>query len=165
MSTYRSRTLYLMSCGMAVALSIGAMIAGCNRDSTTSSNNGNSNTTTTQATRKLAFVTNNASDYWKTAAAGVHKYEKESGVTVDIKLPPNGKVEEQNQMLEELVSQGYDGIAVSVIAPEDQIGEMNRAAAKCNVICFDSDCPKSNRLCYIGTNNVVAGNRRWGSRS
>ena len=26
---------------------------------------------------KLAFVTNNASDFWKIAAAGVHKYENE----------------------------------------------------------------------------------------
>jgi ribose transport system substrate-binding protein len=127
------------------------MIVGCNRESASSSNS------TTQAAKKYAFVTNNPSDYWKTAAAGVHKYEKEAGVTVDIKLPPNGKVEEQNQMLEELVAQGYDGIAVSVIAPDDQIAEINKAAAKANVICFDSDCPKSNRLCYIGTNNVEAG--------
>jgi ribose transport system substrate-binding protein len=156
LNTYSSRTLGIVSSGLAVALSIGAMIVGCNRESTSTSNN-NSSSTTTQATRKFAFVTNNASDYWKTAAAGVHKYEKESGVTVDIKLPPNGKVEEQNQMLEDLAAQGYDGIAVSVIAPDDQISAMNQAASKANVICFDSDCPKSNRLCYIGTNNVVAG--------
>ena len=32
---------------------------------------------------KLAFVTNNASDFWKIAAAGVHKYEKEAGVQID----------------------------------------------------------------------------------
>src|SRR5258705_13709187 len=94
---------------------------------------------------KLAFVTNNASEFWKIAAAGVHKYEKESGVQVDIKMPPNGKVEEQNQILENLVSQGYSGIAISVIAPDDQIDAINKAAAKGNVICFDSDAPKSNR--------------------
>ena len=68
---------------------------------------------------KLAFVTNNASEFWKIAAAGVHKYEKEAGVQVDIKMPPNGKTEEQNGYLENLVSQGYNGIAVSVIAPAD----------------------------------------------
>ena len=33
---------------------------------------------------KLAFVTNNASEFWKIAAAGVHKYEKESKIQVDI---------------------------------------------------------------------------------
>ena len=106
---------------------------------------------------KLAFVTNNASEFWKIAAAGVHKYEKESGVQVDIKMPPNGKTEEQNGILENLASQGYNGIAVSSIAPNDQVGNINRAAKSSNLICFDSDCPKSNRILYIGTNNFQAG--------
>ena len=55
---------------------------------------------------KLAFVTNNASEFWKIAAAGVHKYEKEGKVQVDIKMPPNGTTEEQNQILENLVEPG-----------------------------------------------------------
>jgi ribose transport system substrate-binding protein len=106
---------------------------------------------------KLAFVTNNASDFWKIAAAGVHKYEQESGVHVDIKMPPTGTVTEQKQILENLVSQGYDGIAVSVIAPDDEIEEINRAAAKAKLITHDSDAPKSKRLLYVGTNNYQAG--------
>src|SRR5207247_8850270 len=109
------------------------------------------------ANLKLAFVTNNASEFWKIAAAGVHKYEKEAGVQVDIKMPPNGKVEEQNQIIENLVTQGYNGIAVSAIAPNDQIGAINKAAAKTIVICHDSDAPNSNRKLYIGTNNFEAG--------
>src|SRR5712671_4110389 len=87
---------------------------------------------------KLAFVTNNASEFWKIAAAGVHRYEKEAGVQVDLKMPPHGKGEEQNQIIESLVSQGYSGIAVSAIAPNDQVGAINKAAAKTVVICFDS---------------------------
>jgi ribose transport system substrate-binding protein len=132
---------------LAIVVTIG--LAGCNREKGTS--------TATKAEKKFAFVTNNASEFWKIASAGVHKYEKESGVTVDIKMPPNGKVEEQNQILEDLASQGYNGIAVSVIAPSAQIEQINAAAAKTNVICFDSDCPKSKRLAYIGTNNFEAG--------
>ncbi|MDB5356897.1 MAG: ABC-type sugar transport system, periplasmic component [Phycisphaerales bacterium] len=106
---------------------------------------------------KLAFVTNNASDFWKIAAAGVHKYEQESGVHVDIKMPPTGSVAEQKQILENLVSQGYNGIAISVIAPPDETEEVNRAARKTNVITHDSDAPQSNRLLYVGTNNYQAG--------
>ncbi len=106
---------------------------------------------------KLAFVTNNASEFWKIAAAGVHKYEQESKVQVDIKMPPSGTTEEQNQILENLSSQGYDGIAVSAIAPSDQVPVLNKVAAKSKLITFDSDAPKSNRLLYIGTNNYEAG--------
>ena len=106
---------------------------------------------------KLAFVTNNTSEFWKIAAAGVHKYEHEGKVQVDIKMPPNGTPEDQNQILQNLSSQGYDAIAVSVIAPNDQIGVLNKVAEKSHLITFDSDAAKSNRLLYIGTNNYAAG--------
>lgn len=108
-------------------------------------------------TPRLAFVTNNASEFWKIAAKGLEKAEKELGAKVDLKLPPTGKVEEQTRILEDLISQGYDGIAISVLSPEDQVRDLNQAAAKTNVITHDSDAPKSNRLVYIGTNNYEAG--------
>ncbi len=88
---------------------------------------------------KLAFVTNNTSEFWKIAAAGVHKYEQEAKVQVDIKLPPNGTPEDQNQILQNLSSQGYDAIAVSVIAPNDQTGVLNKIAEKSTLLTFDSD--------------------------
>jgi len=106
---------------------------------------------------KMAFVTNNASEFWKIASAGVHKYEQEAGVKVDIFLPTNGTVEEQNRILDDLMSQGYGAIAISVIAPRAQVSIVNRAAEKAKVICFDSDAAKSKRLAYIGTDNFVAG--------
>jgi ribose transport system substrate-binding protein len=108
---------------------------------------------------KLAFVTNNTSEFWKIAANGVHKYEQEGKVQVDIKMPPNGKTEEQNQILENLVSQGYDAIAVSVIAPKDQIPVLNNAASKTKLITFDSDAAESKRLLYVGTINYEAGKK------
>ena len=106
---------------------------------------------------KLAFVTNNASEFWKIAQAGVRKYEQESKVQVDVKMPPNGTTAEQNQILENLASQGYDAIAVSAIAPSDQVPVLDKIAAKTKLITFDSDAPASKRLLYIGTNNVEAG--------
>lgn len=106
---------------------------------------------------KLAFVTNNASEFWKIASNGIHKYEREAKVQVDIKMPSNGKTEEQNQIVENLVSQGYDAIAVSVIAPKDQTAILNRAAEKTRLITFDSDAPETKRLLYIGTINYEAG--------
>ena len=106
---------------------------------------------------KLAFVTNNPSQFWTIAEAGLRKYEKEGKVQVDLKMPPNGTPEDQNQILQNLASQGYDAIAVSVIAPKDQLNVLNEVAAKTNLLTFDSDADKSNRLLYIGTNNFEAG--------
>lgn len=130
----------------AAAVALLAASAGCNRHESAESK-----------VVKLAFVTNNSSEFWKIAAAGVHRYELESKTQVDIKMPATGTTEEQNQILENLASQGYDAIAVSVIAPNDQVPVLNRVAEKTKLITFDSDAPKSNRLLYIGTNNYEAG--------
>ena len=105
---------------------------------------------------KLAFLTNNASEFWKIAQAGVRKYELESKVQVDVILP-DGSVADQNKKLEELASQNYDAIAVSVVAPSDQIRKLDEVAQKTKLITFDSDAPASKRLLYIGTNNREAG--------
>jgi ribose transport system substrate-binding protein len=112
---------------------------------------------------KLAFVTNNPSQFWKIAEAGIRKYEKEAKIQVDFKMPPNGTPEDQNQILQNLASQSYDAIAVSVIAPKDQLRVLNEVAAKTNLITFDSDADQSKRLLYIGTNNFEAG-RALGER-
>ena len=142
--------LFAATCGLALASgckgespSAGTGVAGARGDSA--------------KPVKLAFVTNNASEFWKIAAAGIHKYEKEAKVQVDLKMPPNGTTEEQNQLLENLSSQGYDAIAVSAIAPNDQVPVLDQVAAKGKLITFDSDAPKSKRLLYIGTNNYEAG--------
>jgi ribose transport system substrate-binding protein len=105
---------------------------------------------------KLAFVTNNTSEFWRIAQAGVRKYEKESKVQVDVILP-DGTVADQNEKLEELASQRYDAIAVSLIAPADQSNKVDEVAEKTHLITFDSDAPASKRLLYIGTNNFEAG--------
>ncbi|MBV9949166.1 MAG: sugar-binding protein [Myxococcales bacterium] len=140
------RSCKLGAITLAAAVWVLLGIVGCNRSEGA-------------ATRivKLAFVTNNSSEFWKIAAAGVRKYEQEGKVQVDIKMPSMGATEEQNQILENLASQGYDAIAVSAIAPNDQVPVLDRVAQKLALITFDSDSPRSKRLLYIGTNNFEAG--------
>jgi ribose transport system substrate-binding protein len=145
--------------GLCAALSAVLPLSGCNKSQGNAGAQADASAQPEQTQKivKLAFVTNNASEFWKIAAAGVRKYEKESKVQVDVKMPANGTTEEQNQILENLASQGYDGIAVSAIAPNDQVPVLDRIAAKTKLITFDSDAPKSKRLLYIGTNNYQAG--------
>jgi ribose transport system substrate-binding protein len=109
------------------------------------------------ASVRLAFVTNNASPFWRVAEAGLRKYEKDAGIQVDMKMPHNGTVEDQNQILQSLSSQGYQAIAVSVISPKDQLGLLNDIARKTSLITVDSDAAESKRLLYIGTDNFEAG--------
>ncbi len=108
--------------------------------------------------RKLAFVTNNASDFWTIARKGTEKADKEfEDVTVEFKIPGEGTAADQKRVLDDLVATGVDGIAVSPVDPTNQTEYINELAKKTLVITQDSDAPKSNRAVYVGTNNVDAG--------
>ncbi len=106
---------------------------------------------------KLAFLTNNTAAFWNIAKAGVEKAEKELGVRVDFKTPPNGKVEEQTQYLEDYVAQEYDAVAISPIDADNMAALLDKVSAYYAVFCHDADAPKSKRLAYIGTDNYTAG--------
>jgi ribose transport system substrate-binding protein len=140
--------------GLVVALGVASALGGCSKKSSTGESGGGS---APQKLVKLAFISNNTSEFWKIAGAGIHKYEKEGKVQVDLKMPAGGTAESQNQILQDLSAQGYDGIAISVIAPNDQVAVLDKVAEKSNLITVDSDAPKSKRQLYIGTNNFAAG--------
>lgn len=105
----------------------------------------------------VAFVTNNVSDFWTIAKAGVQQAEKDFHVTCDFKMPTQGTALEQKEILQDLATRGVTGVAISPVSPDNQTEVLNQAAAKMRLICMDSDAPKSKRLCYVGTSNYAAG--------
>src|ERR1035437_6941571 len=112
---------------------------------------------------RLAFVTNNASDYWTIARKGVEKADAEmDDVTVEFKLPGEGTAAEQKRIVDDLVSTGISGIAISPVHPDNQTQLINDTAKKALVITQDSDAPNSDRALYIGTDNVAAGRQAGG---
>ena len=113
---------------------------------------------TTDKHFKLSFVTNNASDYWTIARKGVEKADCEMGnVDVDFKMPGSGQADEQKRLVDDLLSTGVQGIAMSPVDPDNQTQFINDTAKKALVITQDSDAPTSDRALYIGTDNVAAG--------
>src|SRR6478735_3540988 len=107
---------------------------------------------------KLAFVTNNSSSFWTIARAGTADAVKElPNVEVDFRIPSSGGASEQQQILDDLLAKGVDGIAVSPIDPANQTDFLNKVASQTLLVCHDSDAPASKRVCYIGTDNTAAG--------
>lgn len=107
---------------------------------------------------KLAFVTNNASDFWTIARKGTEKAAAEiPGIEVEFRIPSDGTAAEQQRVIDDLLAKGIHGIAISPVDPVNQTQMLNRAAAGALVVTQDSDAPQSNRVCYIGTDNVAAG--------
>ena len=112
----------------------------------------------TAKTIKLAFVTNNSADFWTIARRGVEKADAElADVEVEFRLPPPPEAAEQQRIVDDLLTKGVDGIAISPVDPQNQTQLINSAAKRAVVFTQDSDAPATDRACYIGTDNVAAG--------
>lgn len=105
---------------------------------------------------RVAYVTNGVDPFWTIAEAGALAGAKAFGVECEVLMPPKGLVD-QKRMVESLLANGIDGIAISPIDAANQVQFLNEAAAITNVITQDSDAPDSNRLCFVGMDNYQAG--------
>jgi ribose transport system substrate-binding protein len=123
------------------------LLAGCNKGTGGGGKN-----------LKVAFVTNNASDFWTIARKGTEKAHAElPNVDVEFRINSDGSAAEQQRIVDDLVAKGIDGIAISPVDPANQTQMLNNAADRTLVITQDSDAPQSKRAVYIGTDNVGAG--------
>lgn len=131
---------------------------GCDSSNNSASNTdaADDSTPVTEERIKVAYVTNGLAAFWTIAEAGAQAGAKEFDVDCQVLMPPNG-IGDQKQMIEALLANGIQGIAVSPIKPDDQTPFLNKVAGMTNLITQDSDAPDSNRLCFIGMNNYLAG--------
>ncbi|WP_131118984.1 sugar-binding protein [Lichenihabitans psoromatis] len=115
---------------------------------------------TAQAADKkaLVFVVNGASDFWKSAEAGVKKAQAElPNYTLSLKYPEQSSAAIQNRLLDDLLANGTAGIMVSAVDPKTQTEELNKVASQAVLFTTDSDAPSTKRIAYIGSSNVEAG--------
>lgn len=96
--------------------------------------------------------------YWHTAEEGLQKAAAAYHVTAEMRgtgfFDPKGEVDEFRSVLATKPA----GILVSIADPVLMTPEINKAIAEgVPVITIDSDAPDSQRLYFIGTNNLAAG--------
>ena len=119
-------------------------------DGTTGGNRG-------EERKTVAFVTNQIADFWNIAKAGCMDAQKDFNVDVQVRMPPEATAVEQKRIVEDLITAGVDGIAISPIDADNQKELINQVAAKVPLITHDSDAPGTDRLLYIGMDNYKAG--------
>ena len=148
------RPTTLGACALAVTL-----LAGCHSGSNSGGATGTAGTAAGGGDHvQLAFVTNNPSDYWTICRKGTDAAAKDLGnVDVQFIMPSDGSAAAQTQDVNDLLAKGVKGIAISPVDPPNETPFLNTVAGKTNLITSDSDAAKSDRLCYIGTDNHAAG--------
>src|SRR3954447_1237387 len=130
------RTAALMCVGLLA-------VSGCARDRS--------------STKRIAFITNNAADFWTIARKGTEKADAElADVSVEFRLG-DGTPAAQKRIVDDLLAKGVEGLAISPVDPANQTAMLDAAAKQALVFTHDSDAPSSKRECYVGTDNVAAG--------
>jgi ribose transport system substrate-binding protein len=106
---------------------------------------------------KLAFVTNNPSNFWTLARKGTEAADKElDNAEVEFQIA-DGTAADQRRIVDNLLTKGVMGIALSPVDPANQTQMINDMAQKVVVLTQDSDAPDTNRMAYIGTDNLASG--------
>lgn len=164
------RKLFAILISMTMVISL---LSGC---SSKAKNTGNSTTpeagatkapqATTATTSKgkkqytFAIVYPNIHYFFDRVGAGADAEVKKLGINAKVikEGAQNGDVNQQIQIMEDLITQKVDGIAIGACDSKALTPYINKAVdAGIPVLSFDTDAPDSKRIGYVGTNNYEAG--------
>lgn len=103
---------------------------------------------------------------FQAAYAGARDAARELGpkygveVRIDWQTPPDEDAQKQAEAIEQLARGGARGIAVACSDANTVTPAIDKAVQLgVTVVCFDSDAPRSKRLCYYGTDDEVCGQK------
>lgn len=109
---------------------------------------------------KLGVICPNNAEFWNSIKQGIMYAKREllnRNTKVDLIEIQDTTVENFNKALDNLISEGYDGISV-VGYYKEMAAKINNAANKgIAVATFNGDVPESNRLVFVGQNPYSAG--------
>ena len=127
-----------------LALTFSLLVSGCDRHK--------------KSEAYYLIATNIGLNYWQSAHAGFTRAAAQYGVSEEMRGPDSFNPAVEVDEFRAAVAKKPAGILVSVADPKLMAPEINKAIeAGIPVITMDSDAPESERLFFIGTNNLEAG--------
>jgi ribose transport system substrate-binding protein len=126
------------------AVTLSMLMTGCDRHQ--------------KSERYFLIATNIGLTYWQSAHEGFDRAAAQYGVTAEMRGPDTFNPAVEVDEFRAAVAKKPAGILVSVADPQLMTPAINEAiAAGIPVITIDADAPESQRLYFIGTNNLEAG--------
>ena len=104
----------------------------------------------------IALVTNNSDPFWDPVIRGAQDAASKYSVHVKI-VKGDGSAEHQSNVVRQLMNEGVRGLGISPIDANEQAPVLREVAVRMPLVTFDSDCPDSSRLWFVGTDNYAAG--------
>lgn len=96
--------------------------------------------------------------FYEMITDSIEKAIKPYPIQLIVKAPDEINLEQQMRMMETMIAQKVNGIAIDPIDPVALLPVINKATqAGIPVICFESDVPDSKRYSFIGSNPLSEG--------
>ncbi len=109
-------------------------------------------------TRTFGIIYPVANSFYELITEEIEQAAKPYSTQLIVKAPDEFNVEQQIRMIETMIKQKVDGIAISPIDPEALAPHINKAVRQgIPVICFESDAPASERASFIGADPYKEG--------
>jgi ribose transport system substrate-binding protein len=147
---------------LALSLLLIMISAGCTSAPVHIQPSTDSNTTTRATSPRPTFgiIYPMAHSFYENVTENAEQAAKLLDVELIVRAPDEINVEQQIRIIETLIRQNVDGIAIVPIDSDVLAPYIDKAIeAGIPVICFESDSPRSKRLAYIGADNVQSGIR------
>jgi ribose transport system substrate-binding protein len=101
-----------------------------------------------------------AHPFYEWITENAEKEAVRAGVQLVVKAPDEANLEQQIRMMETMIRQKVDAIAIDPVDSDALAPVIDKAVENgIPVICFESDAPGSKRLAFVGTNQTQAGVR------
>lgn len=97
-------------------------------------------------------------DAYEMITANAEASAREHNIKLIVQAPDEANLEQQVRMVEMMINEKVDGIAISPVNSEALIDIINKAISSgIPVVCFESDSPYSKRNVFIGADNYKTG--------
>src|SRR4051812_45434028 len=107
---------------------------------------------------RLLFVGNRTGEFWQRTVEGARDAARAMDVELDVELPtPDDLIDQQISVVRRFNSANYEGVAISLAAPESQVESINNLAGQTHVVTIDRDSDNSKRMCHVGYCQASAG--------
>jgi ribose transport system substrate-binding protein len=103
----------------------------------------------------VVFITADTTPYWDRVVDGAKDAADQYGVDLRI-IEPDGTLNAQNGSLNDAAT-GADAIVISPVDGVRQTGKLRDLARTSVLVTVDSDSEMSDRVCFVGMDNYVAG--------
>ena len=149
---------------LALCMILSLALLGCEKQGTTNGGNNAASSSGDAAIMKddtaeyHMFVHYAGYSFWQECWRGFQDAANVMGVKASYSGTPEYELNAVLTAFNQLVAQKPSGIAVTAMDSAAYVDPINNAIAEgVDIVVFDSDCPDSNRLAFIGTENYNCG--------